>query len=423
MSPHPDPLPPLAPACAGRVPETDVRRPSPWTPILAAYCVYVAFGFAVGLAGGERQFLGAMAFLAFLAVHAAPRLLPLRLSGLTAALALALLVPVVPALTGHWAWGDDSLPYAVKYFALLFLILAVDALRLPPLCQAPARGWGLGAVAAALVLGGLFGGGSAERVEGAYANPNNFALAALSLLFFIDPERDPRWRQFLLHAFVVGLVVLSGTTGALLGYLVGLGFLFLQARWARVLLAALTLGALLACLWPPTQPLDTRLLGESRLVGPLWTKFEVVKDNFADLVASDPVDFWRLGQEYGGTELTSAAWRLTHWQRILQEFNAAPGLARLFGHGPGASMVLIGRLPHNDYLRGLFETGAVGLAANAAVWILLYRRARPALRWPAIMLATYAFTENNLDNFAVMSLFVLYLVSAGTAAPPHPEET
>lgn len=425
MSPQPDP-PPDSPAHADPVPVVFVRAASPWTPILAAYCVYVAFSFAVGIAGGERQFLGAAVFLAFLAVHAAPRLLPLRLSGLTAALLLAMLVPIVPALTGHWAWSDESPPYVVKYFALLFLILIADSLRLPPLSQAPARGWGLGVVAAGLVLGGLFGGLSAERVEGSYANPNNFALAALSLLFFVDPERDPRWLQFLLHAFVVGLIVLSGTMGALLAYLVGLAFFFLRARWARVLLAALTLGALLACLWPPTQPPDTRLLGESRLVGPLWTKFEIVKDNFADLVASDPVDFWRLGQEYGGTELTSAAWRLTHWQRILQEFSAAPGLARLFGRGPGASMALIGRLPHNDYLRFLFETGAVGLAANAAVWILLYRRARPALRWPAIMLATYAFTENNLDNFAVMSLFVLFLAGAGNAGggdPALPEET
>ena len=404
---HPDPSPCEAPPDAG------CRRPSPWTPIMAAYVLYVAASFAIGIAGGERQFIGAMAFLAFLAVHAAPRLLPLRLTGLTLAVLAAALVPVVPLLAGTWAWGATSPAYAVKYFALLFLILIADALSLPPLGRTSSRGWGLGVVSAGLVLGGLFGGLSAERVEGSYANPNNFALASLSLLFFIDPERDPRWLQILLHAFVVGLIVLSGTTGALLAYLVGLAFFFLHARWARFLLAALTIGMLLACLWPPSQPLDTRLLGESRIVGPLWTKFEIVKDNFADLVASDPVDFWRLGQEYGGTELTSAAWRLTHWQRILQEFSAAPGLARLFGHGPGASMVLIGRLPHNDYLRGLFETGAVGLAANAAVWILLYRRAAPAVRWLAIMMATYAFTENNLDSFTVMSLFVLFFVSAG----------
>ena len=64
---YPDPSPCEAPpAAAGRV-------PSPWTPIMAAYVLYVAASFAIGIAGGERQFIGAMAFLAFLAVHAAPR--------------------------------------------------------------------------------------------------------------------------------------------------------------------------------------------------------------------------------------------------------------------------------------------------------------------------------------------------------------
>ena len=402
---HPDPSPCEAPPAADR------RRPSPWTPIMAAYVLYVVVSFVIGIAGGERQFIGAMAFLAFMAIHAAPRLLPLRLSGLSLAALLAMLIPAIPLLTGNWAWDTSSPAYAAKYFALLLLVLIVEALQLPPLFQAPARRWGLGAVAGVLALGACLGV-PAERIEGSYANPNNFALAAMSLLFFIDPEQDARWIKFLLHAFVVGLIVLSGTTGALLGYLVGLGFSLLHARWARSLFAALAAGILLAILWLPGQPLDTQLLGESKLLGPLWTKMEVVKDNFAGLAAGDPVDFWRLGQEYGGTELTSAAWRLTHWQRILQEFNASNSLAQLFGRGPGACVAIIGRLPHNDYLRYLFEGGWFGLAANAAVWIILYRRAQPSVRWLAIMMATYAFTENNLDNFTVMSLFVLFLVSA-----------
>lgn len=390
---------------------------------MAAYVLYVAASFAVGIAGGERQFIGAMAFLAFLAIHAAPRLLPPRLTGLSLAAAAAALVPIVPLLAGTWAWGETSPPYAAKYFALLLLVVIVEALQLPPLFQAPARRWGLGAVAGVLVLGACLGV-PAERIEGSYANPNNFALAAMSLLFFIDPDRDPPGFKLGLHAFVVGLILLSGTAGALMGYLVGLGFAWLRTRIARAVLLVAALGTLLGMLWLPNRPADLQILGETKWIGPLWTKAMVVQDHFEELAANDPLDFWKLGQEYGGDELTSAAWRLKHWRTVWQAFQDSGGLARWFGQGPGACSVILAKLPHNDYLRLLIETGVLGCAACGAVGLILYRRAAPAVRWLAIMMATYAFTENNLDNFAVMSLFVLFFVSAGAApgaAPARPE--
>ena len=89
---------------------------------MAAYVLYVAASFAIGIAGGERQFIGAMAFLAFLAVHAAPRLLPPRWTGLTLAAAAAALLAIIALLAGTWAWGATSPPYAAKYFALLLLV-------------------------------------------------------------------------------------------------------------------------------------------------------------------------------------------------------------------------------------------------------------------------------------------------------------
>ena len=415
---YPDPSPCEAPpAAAGRV-------PSPWTPIMAAYVLYVAASFAIGIAGGERQFIGAMAFLAFLAVHAAPRLLPPRWTGLTLAATAAALLAIIALLAGTWAWGAPSPPYAAKYFALLLLVVIADALQLPPLFRAPARRWGLGAVAVVLVLGACLGV-SEDRIEGSYANPNNFALAAMSLLFFLDPDRDPPAFKLALHAFVVGLILLSGTAGALMGYLVGLGFSWLRSRFARALLLVAALGALLGLLWLPQRPADLQILGEAKWIGPLWTKVMVVQDHFAEIAANDPLDFWKLGQEYGGAELTSAAWRLEHWRTVLRIFQDSGALAQWFGQGPGACSVLLVKLPHNDYLRLLVEAGLLGCAAGGAIWIMLYRRAAPSVRWLAIMMATYAITENNLDNFTVMSLFVLFFVSAGAGSGtgPVPPET
>lgn len=406
---HPDPAPGAPPPVAGG------PGPAPWTPIMAAYILYVAASFAIGITGGERLFIGALAFLAFLVVHAAPRLLPLRLTGLTLATLAAALIPLVPLLAGAWTWGDSSLPYATKYFSLLLLVLVADALQLPPLFQAPERWWGLGAVAAVLVLGaGL--GVSAERIEGSYANPNNFALAALSLLFFSDPDRDRPGFKIALHAFVVGLLLLSGTAGALLGYLAGMGFSVLRSRFLRALLPVAAIGMLLGLLWLPERPADLQILGETRRIGPLWTKVLVVFDHFGEIAANEPLDFLKMEREYGGAELTSAAWRLQYWRSLLQTFNDSPALARWFGQGPGACSVILTKLPHNDYLRLLIEVGLLGCAACGAAGFILYRHARPAARGRVVMLAVYAFTENNLDNFSVMSLFILFLVSAGMPA-------
>ena len=272
-------------------------------------------------------------------------------------------------------------------------------------------------MAVVLVLGACLGV-SEERIEGSYANPNNFALAAMSLLFFIDPDRDPPRFKFALHAFVVGLILLSGTAGALMGYLVGLGFSLLRTRFARALLLVAALGSLLGLLWLPKRPADLQILGETKWIGPLWTKVMVVQDHFAEIAANDPLDFWKLGQEYGGAELTSAAWRLEHWRTVLRIFQDSGALAQWFGQGPGACSVLLVKLPHNDYLRLLVEAGLLGCAAGGTIWIMLYRRAAPSVRWLAIMMATYAITENNLDNFTVMSLFVLFFVSAGAGSAP-----
>ena len=389
---------------------------------MVAYALYVAASFAIGIAGGDRQFIGAMAFLGFLAVHAAPRLLPPRPTGLTLAVLAAAAVPLVPLVAGTWIWGDSSPAYAAKYFALLLVVVIAEALQLPPLFLSRVRWLGFGAVAGSLVLGACLGL-PAERIEGSYANPNNFALAALSLLFFIDPDRDHPGLKFGMHAFVVGLILLSGTAGAFLGYMVGLCFSSIRTRFARLLLLVAALGLPLALFWLPQRPVDFQILGEAKWIGPLWTKVMVVQDHLAEIAANVPLDFWKLGQEYGGTELTSAAWRLEHWRTVLRVFQDSGGLAQWFGQGPGACSVVLPKLPHNEYLRLLIEVGFLGCAACGAVWFILYRRSTPSARWLAIMMATFAFTENNLDNFSVMSLFVLFLAGAGNvAAPPPPQE-
>ncbi|MBP7829653.1 MAG: hypothetical protein KA248_07020 [Kiritimatiellae bacterium] len=390
---------------------------APWRFLTAGYAFYVLFILLNDLTGGERQILGAAFFLAVITACAARHLFPLPLTGLTVALLFSALLPAVALLAGLTT-GDDSSPaYVIKYFALLFVLLAASSLHLAPLYRAPERWWGLGAVLAVLAVG-LVQGLSLERVEGSFANPNNYALAAMSLLFFVDHARDPRWFILGTHALVFVLILLSGTMGALASYLAGLAVALLHTRLAKLTYASLAAAALLgAIVLIIFRTVDPEALAEMRYIGPLWSKVYVAQQHYADLAAGEDLNFWELGNEYGGVEYTSSIWRLAHWRETLREFRRAGAFARLLGHGIGSSRVFLEKLPHNDYLRLLFEVGILGLLANLAAWFILYRRTELAARGPAIMMAAYAFTENNLDNFLVMSLFALFLASAARPAP------
>ncbi len=396
---------------------------SPWAWPMVAFGVYVFIVFGNDLLGYDLQMVGAGIFLAIMGACSCGAILPVPLCGLSVSLLLALLLPAVGKTAGFTVEDPAVATYAVKYYALLLLILATASLGLPPLHQTCERFWGLGALLALLLLGGGLAatGGGAERVEGSFANPNNFALAAIGLLCFVDPEKDSRRFVVGMYALVLALILRSGTAGALLGYLAGLAMLLPRTRrWIPVYLA--TLGASALVLLPGFLPApDPEALGEARFLGPIWVKLQLFRDNYGVLVSGGDVNFWELGTAYGGTELTSALWRLFHWREILWVLGRADWTNLLFGHGLGTSAILVGKLPHNDYLRLLLEVGILGLVANAAVWIMLYRRLIPPARHVLLMVAVYSLTENNLDNFLVMSLLVLFVTSAGhpPAFPPR----
>ncbi len=77
-------------------------------------------------------------------------------------------------------------------------------------------------------------------------------------------------------------------------------------------------------------------------------------------------------------EDTSLAWRFYKWGLLLDEWEQAPFL----GKGLGTTVALEGtiknekieKVPHNEYLRYLLETGVIGLALLLAALVVLIRR-------------------------------------------------
>jgi O-antigen ligase len=80
-----------------------------------------------------------------------------------------------------------------------------------------------------------------------------------------------------------------------------------------------------------------------------------------------------------GTAKTSLAWRLYKWETLLPEWERAPILGQGLGstttqEGTTSENITAGKVPHNEYLRYLVETGAVGLMLVLGGLVVLLRR-------------------------------------------------
>ncbi len=389
----------------------------PWVPIIFVYCCYAIVTLIGGITGINLQIIGAMGFLLFVGVQYGRYIFPIPISGLTIALLVSCILPLTATLTGATLLADLNLGYWAKYAALYFLVLLTANLNLPPLSKSRTRFWGLGTVLGLLMIGAMApGGASGERLQSVFANPNNFALAAMSLLFFIDHNSDSMRFKAALHSIALAFILLSGTVGALLGYMAGAFAWLTRTKYARAAyLTVLVAGSLVVLFFLSARSIDPQKLERWGPVGDMMLKVCAVVDVLNDRSRGSEINYWDVGKEYGGAESTSALWRIMHWRETLITFQHSSWLERLLGHGVGSSEAVTGRLPHNDYLRMLLEVGLIGLLANIAVWLLIYVRVDPSSRWVCVMMAVYAFTENNLDNFLVMSLFVLFVVSARAA--------
>jgi len=155
-----------------------------------------------------------------------------------------------------------------------------------------------------------------------------------------------------------------------------------------------------------------RLLPETRLT----KQVSVVGAEFQKVVQGEEISYYEQERVLGpGTG--SAIWRLAHWIHTLRVYGEGTTFQKIFGLGPGSSIARLGILPHNEYLRILFEQGIAGFGLFMFAWYRIIRNAPAAVRYVGLILAIYSFSENNLDNFPFMSMFILCL-SANSASKP-----
>lgn len=269
----------------------------------------------------------------------------------------------------RWLWerGATRLAFA----ALVLLPLAVWAVQL--------------ASGATTLAGG--------RDVGIFANRNNAGLYAMTLLALYTVLSGRTLRSALLF---LGVGVLFGTLGVLAAVLVALLITAGRARDLVALLLAVALFALAVWWWPE--------IGVFARLRPLLDSLRLLAEGRIDLHTVSYADLVRL---LHSTDL-SFLFRLKHWLGLLYLYAEGTPYQWAFGFGLGASVRLsdIHLVPHNDYLRLLFECGLLTLLGFLA--LLGTACAAIGRRWelvPLLVVMLYFGSENLINNYLAMTVF------------------
>lgn len=305
--------------------------------------------------------------------------------------------------------------FLFKHISLCLTLAAARLLQLPVAFESKMR-WRLVAQVLAILLisvtiykGTSWDGGT--RHSGLFGNPNNLALIPFLLLFFINPAKDKWYVRVGAHCIVVAILAFSGTSGAVVAYFIGLlvhlsGMVSKRIR--SLVFSAAVVAALAVVAFVSAGGL--RLLPESRLVN----QFEVIGDQMQNVINGSNI-YYYAQEKVLGSGSGSALWRIEHWRQTLALYLDGTPAELVFGFGIGGAVRIMGILPHNEYLRLLFDQGILGLSLFLFAWYRMIRTAPVGVRYIGLIVAIYSFSENNLDNFPFMSLFILCLSARGVS--------
>jgi hypothetical protein len=239
------------------------------------------------------------------------------------------------------------------------------------------------------------------RETSIFANRNNAAVYAVTVLALVAAILGRPVRSLVLF---MAAGVMFGTLGVLLAVVIALALTVARPRELLVLALLIVAAGAGYLIWPEEKPFVrfTPVIDSIRYI--VDGRIKLHSTTFGELVLLLK------------TQDLSFVFRLKHWVDLLAVWSAADSYHWLFGFGVGSAVreSELRMVPHNDYLRLLFEFGLVTLAAFIAMLALVF--VRLGRRWetvPLLAVAIYLFSENLVTNYTAMAFFFF---SAGVLA-------
>jgi hypothetical protein len=224
------------------------------------------------------------------------------------------------------------------------------------------------------------------RETSIFANRNNAAVYAVTVLALVAVVLGRPIRSLVLF-MLAGMMF--GTLGVLLAVVIALSLTVARPRELLVLALLIVAAGAGYLIWPEEKPFVrfTPVIDSVRYI--IDGRIKLHSTTFGELVLLLK------------TQDLSFVFRLKHW---------------LFGFGVGSALrdSDLRMVPHNDYLRLLYEFGLVTFLGFLAMLALLFTRLRR--RWetvPLLAVAIYLFSENLITNYTAMAFFFF---SAGVLA-------
>jgi hypothetical protein len=378
-----------------------------WAWITAAFTVYwVLFVAGAFLGRKELNAVGGVLVLGMLSWLFLERLWVRLDAVVIACFAAAVGIPLLQLVVLSEPISAEAL---FKHVSLCIVMAASRVLALPVACRSKVR-WLLALQVLFILLisftiyrGTSWDGGT--RHSGLFVNPNNLALIPFLLLFLVDPLRDKKLIRLGVHSVVVAVLAFSGTSGAVLAYAIGLAVNFrtqIPKRWRTFVYTLIPVTVLAGITFFAVS--GASILPETRMT----KQIEVIGGQLVNVLEGGDIAYYEQERVLGpGT--ASGIWRVAHWRRTVTTYLDGTPLEQLFGFGFGSSPRILGKLPHNEYLRILFEQGILGFLLFVFAWRRIIMTAPPHVRYVGLIVAIYSFSENNLDNFPFMALLILFL--------------
>jgi hypothetical protein len=236
---------------------------------------------------------------------------------------------------------------------------------------------------------------------GFFANRNNAGLYAVAILAFYCVLAE---KVIAIPIVYVAVGLMFGTLGLLLAVIAAI---FLCHGKVKYFFIGLLLGS--SCLFALNFFPD---LSNTLRVKPVVDSIALLLSGRIDLETVTYGDLVLLLN----TQDLSFLFRLKHWYNLINIYAGGSVVNYLFGFGAGSAVQLssIHLVPHNDYLRLIFEFGAITFLGFTG---LLFSTIRSIQRgWalvPILVVVIYFFSENLINNYLAMIFFFL---SAGALA-------